>query len=142
MKNQFSYKLMAMLTVSMLYGCNGMGDLRALQGDAHHLEAPKTPAELNVPPNQVLTMITKGQGVQIYTCAAIKESVRNEPIQRESIKSELAKKAPVKILPVKYEWVFKAPEASLMDDQGKIIGKHYAGPTWESSDGSKVGGQI
>ena len=37
-----------------------------------------------------------------------------------------------------YAWAFKGPEAELMDSAGKIIGKHYGGPTWEGSDGGKV----
>ena len=41
-----------------------------------------------------------------------------------------------------FEWVFKAPEADLFDLSGKKIGKHYAGPTWESNDGSKVVGEV
>jgi len=38
--------------------------------------------------------------------------------------------------------VKKAPEADLFDSNGKKIGKHYAGPTWESNDGSKVIGEV
>jgi hypothetical protein len=38
-----------------------------------------------------------------------------------------------------YEWVFKAPEASLFDRTGRQIGTHYAGPTWKAMDGSVVG---
>ncbi len=38
--------------------------------------------------------------------------------------------------------IFKAPEAELFDQAGKRIGKHYAGPTWESDDGSKVAGAV
>jgi hypothetical protein len=33
---------------------------------------------------------------------------------------------------------FKAPEAQLADAKGKPFGKHFAGPTWQSSDGSSV----
>jgi hypothetical protein len=40
--------------------------------------------------------------------------------------------------PTRFEWVFKAPEARLIDLTDKNIGKHYTGPTWESNDGSKV----
>src|SRR6266704_1241294 len=36
----------------------------------------------------------------------------------------------------------KVPEADLFDLSGKKIGKHYAGPTWESNDGSKVVGEV
>jgi len=44
--------------------------------------------------------------------------------------------------PARFEWVFRAPEAELFDAAGKNIGKHYAGPTWESNDGSKVVGEV
>ena len=36
------------------------------------------------------------------------------------------------------KWVFVAPDAELFDAAGKRIGTHYAGPHWESADGSKV----
>src|SRR5262245_8378722 len=34
-----------------------------------------------------------------------------------------------------WAWNFKAPDAELFDTQQKKIGKHYAGPTWEGTDG-------
>jgi hypothetical protein len=37
-----------------------------------------------------------------------------------------------------WAWNFKGPEAVLLDTQKRMIGKHYAGPTWEGSDGGKV----
>jgi hypothetical protein len=39
------------------------------------------------------------------------------------------------------EWGFKAPEAQLIDAQGRVFAKHYAGPTWEALDGSKIVGK-
>jgi hypothetical protein len=38
------------------------------------------------------------------------------------------------------EWSFKAPEAELVDAQGRPFARHYAGPTWEAPDGSKIVG--
>jgi hypothetical protein len=35
-----------------------------------------------------------------------------------------------------------APEADLFDAGGNRIGRHYAGPHWESADGSKVLGTV
>src|SRR3954469_4241440 len=35
-------------------------------------------------------------------------------------------------------WGLVAPRANLYDDNGKLIITHYAGPTWESKEGSKV----
>jgi len=40
------------------------------------------------------------------------------------------------------KWVFVAPEAQLFDAGGRLIGRHYAGPIWESADGSKVVGAV
>ncbi len=40
------------------------------------------------------------------------------------------------------EWVFVAPEAKLVDASGVLVGHHYAGPTWEAVDGSKVVGAV
>lgn len=41
-----------------------------------------------------------------------------------------------------HEWVFVGPVAKLMDpSSNKEVGKYYAGPTWESMDGSKITGK-
>jgi hypothetical protein len=58
------------------------------------------------------------QGVQIYECRARKDDAQSA------------------------EWVFVAPEASLTDAQGRPAGRHYAGPHWESLDGSKLLGSV
>lgn len=38
-------------------------------------------------------------------------------------------------------WVLREPVATLLSD-GKTVGRHYAGPNWEYSDGSAVVGQV
>src|SRR5258708_21284799 len=38
-------------------------------------------------------------------------------------------------------WSFREPIATLLVD-GKTIGRHYAGPSWEHSDGSAVVGKV
>jgi len=38
-------------------------------------------------------------------------------------------------------WAFREPIATLLVD-GKTVGRHYAGPTWEFSDGSAVTGKV
>ena len=38
-------------------------------------------------------------------------------------------------------WAFREPIATLISG-GKTVGRHYAGPTWEYSDGSAVVGQV
>ena len=35
-------------------------------------------------------------------------------------------------------WVFRAPEAVLLDPGGAVVGTHYAGPSWEADDGSII----
>ena len=79
---------------------------------------PSVPDDLKVPATQTLSIEMRGIGVQIYEC-------------RKN-----------KTYPGTLEWVFKAPEAELFDSSDKRIGKHYAGPTWESADGSKVIGEL
>src|SRR5258708_6999616 len=72
------------------------------------------PTSLQVPATEVLKRQTRGAGVQIYQCRAAKDDA------------------------ARFEWVLKEPQADLFDSGGKKIGKHYAGPSWEASDGSKV----
>jgi hypothetical protein len=38
-------------------------------------------------------------------------------------------------------WAFREPIATLLSD-GKTVGRHYAGPNWEYSDGSAVVAQV
>ncbi len=40
----------------------------------------------------------------------------------------------------KLAWQFREPIATLIKD-GKTVGRHYAGPTWEDIDGSRVVGK-
>ena len=79
---------------------------------------PEVPDALKVPATQVLSLEAQSAGVQIYECKASKDD------------------------PTRFAWVFIAPEAELFDSAGKKIGRHYAGPTWESIDGSKVIGEV
>jgi hypothetical protein len=85
-----------------------------LQGET----AAAIPQKLKAPDTQTLALAVKATGVQIYSCSASKTD------------------------PARFEWVFKAPEADLFDSAGKKVGSHYAGPTWESTDGSKVVGEL
>jgi Protein of unknown function (DUF3455) len=76
------------------------------------------PEALRPPAGQVLALEARATGVQIYECKAAKDD------------------------PSQFSWTLKAPEANLKDPSGKPVGKHYAGPTWEASDGSKVMGEM
>lgn len=78
---------------------------------------PPGPETIKVPEGQTLLLKALGKGVQIYGCMATAAD------------------------PGKFDWSFKAPEADLTNEDGKKIAKHYAGPTWEANDGSKVVGE-
>ena len=41
-----------------------------------------------------------------------------------------------------YGWSFNAPDARLFDKQGRQVGTHFSGPTWELDDGSEVVGEV
>lgn len=80
--------------------------------------AATVPEGLKPSANEILSLESRATGVQIYTCSARRDD------------------------PYNYEWTFIAPEAELRDAAGKRLGRHYAGPTWESDDGSKVVGDV
>jgi Protein of unknown function (DUF3455) len=80
--------------------------------------APSVPEPLRVPTPQVLIKQLHATGVQIYQCQ------------------------PTKSDPSQFEWAFKQPEATLLTKGGRNFGKHYAGPSWEANDGSKVIGEM
>ena len=39
-------------------------------------------------------------------------------------------------------WTLKAPDAKLVSSENKMVGRHFAGPTWEWSDKSAVTGKV
>jgi hypothetical protein len=38
-------------------------------------------------------------------------------------------------------WALKAPDAMLLNQEGSVIGRHFAGPEWQLNDGSWVKGR-
>jgi hypothetical protein len=38
-------------------------------------------------------------------------------------------------------WALTAPDAKLINQEGSVIGRHFAGPTWQLNDGSWVKGK-
>lgn len=40
-----------------------------------------------------------------------------------------------------WAWTLKEPDATLRDEKGDTIGRHFAGPTWAAEDGSRVIGK-
>jgi hypothetical protein len=76
------------------------------------------PGSLAAPASESLLRTLWADGVQIYECRARADGAGFP------------------------EWVFVAPEARLVDANGVLVGHHYAGPTWEAGDGSKVVGVV
>jgi hypothetical protein len=75
--------------------------------------AQEVPAQLRPPANEKLLLRVHAKGDQVYVC-----------------KGEAGQVA----------WTLKAPDAQLFDKDDKPIGKHFAGPSWEANDGSRVTG--
>ena len=63
----------------------------------------------------VPALALRGTGVQIYVCADSAAGVA---------------------------WKLKAPEATLQDAAGHLVAHHFAGPSWQAADGSKVVGAV
>jgi hypothetical protein len=76
--------------------------------------AQQVPGKLKPPANEAPVVQVHAKGDQIYVCKADGD---------------------------KYTWTLKAPEAQLFDKNDKAWGKHFAGPSWESNDGSRVTGK-
>jgi hypothetical protein len=76
--------------------------------------AQQVPQQVQPPPAEHLLLQVHAKGDQVYTC-----------------KSDAAQ----------FSWALKAPDAQLFDKDGKAFGKHFAGPSWEASDGSRVTGK-
>jgi hypothetical protein len=88
--------------------------LAAVGGVFSFASGPQVPQSLQPPDNQQLVFSVVGKGDQIYTC-------KGDGGQ--------------------FAWALKAPEAQLFDKDGKVFGKHFAGPSWEANDGSRVTGK-
>ena len=65
-------------------------------------------------PGETIVLAVHAEGAQVYDCKAGAEG--------------------------KLAWAFREPVATLMAD-GKTVGRHYAGPSWEHVDGSAVVGK-
>jgi hypothetical protein len=77
------------------------------------------PANLDVPAGNQQFLHLYAKGIQIYRCVQDQKDT------------------------TRFSWVFVAPAADLYAsaDYKILKGKHYAGPTWEGTDGSKVIGK-
>jgi len=72
------------------------------------------PAALAAPATQSLALELHARGVQVYECA------------------------PAGVGSEQHAWRLQGPDAQLRDGATRSVGVHYAGPTWESFDGSAV----
>jgi hypothetical protein len=77
--------------------------------------AQQVPVALQTPANERIVLQVHAKGDQIYSC---------------------------KVDGTQAGWTLKAPEAQLFDKDGKAFGRHFAGPSWEASDGSRVMAQV
>jgi len=79
------------------------------------LVTAQAPKALQPPEGQVLLLHLQGKGKQMYVCQTA-----------NGVST----------------WKFKAPEATLYSPSGELAGHHFAGPAWESTDGSRVVGKV
>ncbi len=79
---------------------------------AHAAETPLPDAI--AAPGETIVLSAHAEGAQVYECKAGADG--------------------------KSAWVFREPIATLLVG-GKTVGRHYAGPNWEHSDGSAVVGK-
>ena len=100
---------------SLLAGLAAVAAALTLAQGAHAgPEAPTLPTEIAVAGGHKPYLVAHADGVQIYDCLTVQGG---------------------------YAWRLAAPRATLVNDQGKTIGSHYGGPTWEARDGSRVVGK-
>ena len=86
----------------------------ASAGFSVSVAAQDVPQQLRPPGNEQLLLQVHAKGDQVYIC-----------------KGDAAQ----------FAWTLKAPDAQLFDKNGKLFGKHFAGPSWEANDGSRVTGK-
>jgi hypothetical protein len=92
--------------------------VEALAGLVAILAACPTSAQISdgvAAPNEAVVATFHAEGAQIYECKAGADG--------------------------KLGWQFREPIATLVID-GKTVGRHFAGPSWELADGSAVTGKI
>ena len=75
-----------------------------------------TPPALNPPLDEKLVLQAHAKGDQVYVCGQDAND--------------------------RFAWVLQAPDATLFDSSGNPAGKHFAGPTWQLSDGSAVKARV
>ena len=85
--------------------------LAAMALTASVASAQPVPDRIQVPAGNAPYMQAHAIGAQVYACAATADGPK---------------------------WQFVEPQAILYDDHARLIGIHFAGPTWQTRDGSQV----
>jgi Protein of unknown function (DUF3455) len=85
------------------------------QPAAQNEPAPDVPDAIQAPAGLQVVVYAHATGSQIYTCKSAADG--------------------------KFSWALKGPDAELHDRKDKVIGHHFAGPTWKLTDGSEVTGK-
>src|SRR5882672_10193666 len=99
----------------MPFAKNSALALLLLAGSLATARAAETPLpDAIAAPGEAIVLSVHAEGAQVYDCKAGADG--------------------------KLAWVFREPIATLMAD-GKTVGRHYAGPSWEHLDGSAVVGK-
>jgi hypothetical protein len=89
--------------------------LLLLSGSLISAKAAETPLPAAIAaPGETVVLSVHAEGAQVYECKAGADG--------------------------KLGWAFREPIATLIADS-KTVGRHYAGPNWEHSDGSAVAGK-
>src|SRR6267378_5837585 len=89
--------------------------LLLLSGSLVSARAAETPLpDAIAAPGETVVLSVRAEGAQVYECKAGPDG--------------------------KPSWAFREPIATLLLD-GRTVGRHYAGPSWEHSDGSAVVGK-
>src|SRR5438270_13317140 len=104
-------RLVALITAGVLMVAGPLLSIRGSGTDPGRIAPPRVPDKLRPPGGQTVLLQVQAEGVQVY----------------------VSKEAG----PGKFAWAFKAPLADLFHG-GKRAGYHYAKPSWEALDGSKV----
>jgi hypothetical protein len=99
----------------MPFAKNAALALLLLAGSLATARAAETPLpDAIAAPGEAVVLAVHAEGAQVYECKAGADG--------------------------KLAWAFREPIATLLAD-GKTVGRHYAGPNWEHSDGSAVVGK-
>jgi hypothetical protein len=92
-----------------------MGLLGALDLALAAEPAPAVPADIQAPDGERAVLHAHAVGVQIYGCTSGSDGT--------------------------WQWTLKGPEAELRDSRGKLLIRHFAGPSWKHVDGSELKGK-